>query len=65
MVKLKGRWKGRQRNKLKDCAMIYSTLGLGLSYGNGNEWTNSKESINEELTQIDEQEDMREKGVES
>ena len=32
---------------------------------NGNEWMNSKESINDELTQIDNQVDLREKDVES
>ena len=45
--------------------MIQPTPGIGLSYGNRNEWINAKESIHEELTQIDDQEDMREKDVES
>lgn len=45
--------------------MIWPTPGLGIGCENGNEWMNSKESINDELTQIDYQVDMREKNIES
>lgn len=41
-----------------------ATPGLGIGYENGNEWTNSKESTNDELTQIDDM-DMREQNIES
>ena len=38
---------------------------IDLSYGNRNEWRNAKESIHDEMTQINDQVDMREKDVES
>lgn len=62
MVKRREHWKGRKRNKLKDCEMNQPTPGLGLGYENGNEWTDSKKSINEELTQSDDLSGCERKG---
>lgn len=42
--------------------MNQPTPGLGLGYENGNEWTDSKKSINEELTQSDDLSGCERKG---
>lgn len=45
--------------------MIWTMPSLSIGCENGNEWMNSEESINDELTQTDDQVDMRENNMES